>query len=84
MTSLLRLLSKSSVSWTVNTVPTNKQERDVQQEREGASSDYLGLSGTIWTIWRYLALSGTIGHYLGLSRTIWDNLGQFRTLSNNL
>ena len=55
-----------------------KQERDVQQEREGKSSDYLGLSGTIWTICRYLALSGTIGiiwDYLGQSGTIWDYLG---------
>ena len=52
----------------------SKQEGDVQQEREGASSDYLGLSGTIWDYW---ALSRTISDYLG-------NLGQYRTHSNNL
>ena len=63
---------------------SKEQERDVQEEREGASSDYLGLSGTIWYYLNYLALSGTIGHYFGLSRTIWDNLGQFWTLPNNL
>ena len=34
-----------------------EQERDVQQEREGTSSVYPGLSCTIWD---YLALSGTI------------------------
>jgi len=55
-----------------------KQERDVQQEREGTCSDYLGLSGTIL---QYLALSWTILDYLG---TIWDYLGLSGTIFDNL
>ena len=71
-----------------------KQELDVQQEREGTSLVYLGLSGIIWTIWRYLGLLGIISDYLGQSRTISDTfeqsliisdyIGLFRTFSESL
>ena len=61
------------LQWTITcTVPEEQKLRDVLQEREGTSLNYLGLSGTTWD---YLRLSGTIWDYFGLSWTISDYQG---------
>ena len=66
------------LQWTITcTVPEEQKLRDVLQEREGTSLNYLGLSGTTWD---YLGLSGTILDYLGLSRTIKDYLELSETI----
>ena len=52
--------------------------RDVLQEREGTSLNYLNYLGLSWTIWDYILC------YLGPTRIISDSLGLFWSISDYL
>ena len=55
------------LQWTITcTVPEEQKLRDVLQEREGTSLNYLGLSGTTWD---YLRPDVEIMVYLGILDT---------------